>query len=1130
MISVKKALAVLLIASFIVISLQPAFHTSRQATALGFSIPVQPGNYNSGKQVTVYIPQGSPGKGILSNFLSSYGVSLTNYGLLNTFHMPAEYATLITDGLNSLQNSLGMNYYISNNSAVAYPALTYAPSLQTPSAYVPSNIATAYSFNSAYNQNITGKGSTIALVDAYGDPSIKYDVRAFDNMTGLPPINLSIVYPNHIVPSGYNQSWSIETATDVEWAHAMAPGANIVLVIARDANVSTLDTAVSYVVSNNIANIISLSWGIQENQLGRSGVLTFSSVYKDAAQNGITILAATGDFGAYDQQNALTVNFPSSDPYVLAIGGTSLFVTNNVYRETAWGGILDGSSYGSGGGFSTDFKTPWWQQTPGYNSYGSAYRGSPDVSMDANKDTGMFVIAEAKDYKIGGTSIGTPIWADVVSLMNQATGKSLGFINPLLYQMSNTPAYAKSFYDVTQGNNGYYNATPGWDAATGLGTPIVGALINSTENIMNSYGSQAMIYGGGYNSSEIQATLSLSGSSASETMNGSTFYYLSSYYNQNNSVKIGLKVNNTTISGGYMISQNGVTYQSFTPLSSFTTGIHSYNLDLNVTGSYVNYSIGGPEKSVHLFLENSGRSSMSFGTEQLGSMTNDTQIPGATFHNVTLIRNGTSSQPKAVYENHYSSSGFKGYSTIQITKSTGSNYSVGYSPAPSDKSLTSYTNNNPQIVYTLSYSATPTAQFAIANGTGAWTWYLNGTKISGSNNYNTFNAGGVYNVTANSTTTPGLSLTRFIYIPFMETILVNASSKVSYDLHPQFTAVVNQFYSYSGTISLKVPSIQGSNNLTVSSKGFISQNSPFSGGVSQNLTILPLDVSLSVFAYPGNATVTINGNSIPGALGIHTDILQPQTANITVSSLGYKNATGQINLMPGTNYTTQSSLQPLSQSGFAAINGNVTDGFYSFPISGVNVSINGSGYLYTNQSGYFIMYLKPGNYNISFTSPLYRQKYLNLSINSALVESLSISLYPKSINTTPPSISLGRMFPLLFYLGYVSWSAYKGPNFAAYQIYVSTNHTMSNYRTVTINNQNTTFAFLTGILPGQTYYIKVTLYLNDGEIYSSGVLGLSYSSPLIILANFAIVFGIVAYAVMAIRYIGRMRKKRTIRL
>ncbi len=1131
MIPLKKALVALLISGFVMIQIQPALDLPSHGITFSPMIGVASQNVTT-TQVSVYAPQGSLANSMLSSFLSTLGISLSSFGSLSTFNMPQQYSGRIISELNNLESNSGLHYYINNATAVAYPSLSFSPvtpSQQTPSEYFPNNIANAYNFTYPLTHNLTGKGTTIAIVDGYGSPSIKYDIRAFDNTTGLPPVNLSIVYPNNVHPTSYNSSWSIETSTDVEWAHALAPGANIMLVVAKDANVSSLDTAVSYVIANHLANIISLSWGIPENHLSTAGFNTFSAVYKQAAQEGITVLAATGDYGAYDQQSQLTVNFPSSDPYVTAIGGTSLYVYNNEYSQKAWGGELNGNVYGGGGGYSAYFKTPWWQKAPGF---GSAYRGIPDVSMDANKDTGMFVISQGKDYKIGGTSIGTPIWADVVSLMDQATGHSLGFVNPLLYQISSTPAYSKSFTDITAGNNGYYNATPGWDAATGIGTPLVGDLVNSTLRIYEPYGSNALVYGAGYNSTGISSQLKLHGDPSSETQNGSTFYYLASYYNQNNYVKAGVEVNNTTVSQGYMVAQDGIVYENFTPVTPFTATTLSYKLNLSVDGQFVNYTVGGSSFSLKMFLKNAGRSSLAFGAEQIGSMTNMTVIPGASFLNVTLYNNGTMSQPQSVYESHFSGPGYPGYSTIQITDLSGTNYSVSYSSMSPDTVLTPAASSSPQIVYSLSFSTPVQANFNLANFSGSATWYVNGSLMGGTGgNHTSFAYGGTYYIKAETSGITPTTIKRTITIPAVAESNITATSTIPYDSTPSYSVLLDHFYRYTGSGTITVPSLQSGNTLELTSHGFNSEKSSFGSGSNITIPLVARNVSVSIFTYPENATVMINGNSVPSDSGMHKASISPREINVSVSYQGYTGTSGQYRLYPGQNFTRQDIIAPTNITEYATVSGNVTDGIYSFPIGGVNVSLGGLPLVFTNSTGYFVVYFKTGKYNVSYTSPLYLQKSIILNLTDTTNRTMGVTLYPKNINITSlPQVNINRIFPLLFYFGYISWTAYTGSGFGAYQIYISTTQDMSSFRTMTIGGQNSTFAFVSGIVPGQKYYVKVTVNLNDGEVYSSPVVTLSYSNPLVLLANFAIVIGIAAYAVMAVRFIGRMRRKRTIRL
>ncbi len=1128
----KRLLAAIILAGMIVLQLQPFLYSNNDSSVIALnSIQASTPNGGNQSQVTVFIPPGSGFvQGILSQYLSTVGIPLDSYGLLSSFHIPASSSSGVVGELKILEHDFGISYYVSNSSAIAYPSSYNAsavnPAQQTPNEYLPVDISRAYNFTYPLTHNVTGKGTTIALVDAYGDPLINYDVSAFDNLTGLPPTNLKIIYPGNYHPTQYNRSWSIETATDVEWAHALAPGARILLVIAQNANVSSLDYAVSYVVSNHLANIISLSWGLPENQLDPQGINTFSKVYKYAADSGISILAATGDYGAYDQQTSLTVNFPSSDPYVLAIGGTSLYPVNNHYEQSAWGGTYDGSSYGSGGGYSSYFSAPWWQVAPGF---GSAYRGTPDVSMNANKNTGMLVISEAKPYKIGGTSIASPIWADVISLMDQVSHRSLGFVNPLLYQIANSPLYKTSYEDITTGNNGYYNATTGWDPATGLGTPKVGDLINATQKVLSPYGAIALINGTGYNASGITATMNVTGSPQNETYNGTTFYYLGSYFNSGNFAKAGIEVNNTTISKGYIISQNGIEYQSFQDIGTFSSGVHSYNISLTLSGKYLNFTVNGQETSLALYLENAGESRMSFGAEQISSGSDMVKIPYATFTGVAIQHNNTAYAPNQIYETHYSGLGTAGYSTIQIGSSSPANYTVSYSANPSNEIFGTTVAPITQILYTLSYSSTPEAIFSLLNNPSATPpqWYVDGTSLSG-NNYTTFQKGGIYNVTA--VYGLGEEITRFINVPSVQTVNVTAKSPVSYDSAPSYRLAINHFYSFSGSGNIKVPALVGPNNLTITSYGYkvISADLPFASTYS--LTLSPQPVNVSVFTFPSNATVTVNGNLTNSSAGLHSVSMMPQTAYINISSPGYQPININVNLQPGSNYSRQETLIPLNVSGMAVLTGNVTDKLYNFPIGGVRIFNTSAPQTFTNTSGYFIMFLNPGKYNISFSQYLYVEQYLNINITGTKTTSISVQMAPKNANVSNiPNIEIGRSFPLLFYFGYISWNKYSGSSFAAYQIYISTSHSMAQYRTVTVSNQNTTFAFITGILPGKDYYITVSVFLTDGEIYSSHIVSFGYSNPFVLLANAAILIGIIVYAVMAARYLGRMRKKREIK-
>jgi subtilase family serine protease len=407
--------------------------------------------------------------------------------------------------------------------------------------YSPSEIQLAYNLNPLYNAGYDGSGQTIVIVDAYGSPQTYQDLLIFDSIFGLPdPPSFTIYYPTGIPDVDWEdptvQGWAVETSLDVQWAHAIAPGADIALVVAQSSWTSDMNPSIDYAVRNELGSVISQSFGIQEPWLTgpyRQIISEMHNSYVQAAAKGITVLASTGDYGSngYPFFDFNSVSHPSSDPYVTAVGGTSLYMeldenyVGTAYSyETVWeeaylyGDPADPYLWyaGTGGGVSMFFSMPAWQKEAEIEVtevFGDTYtpkkRAVPDVSYNAGVYTSPVICvvtlpAGTYLYWIGGTSAGAPQWAGIVAIANQMTtewgGTTVGFMNPKLYSLytrKHGAEYLNCFNDVTlddpgfpYGNTGWYWAdpgtynyysgatpvwgyavTPGWDACTGLGTP-----------------------------------------------------------------------------------------------------------------------------------------------------------------------------------------------------------------------------------------------------------------------------------------------------------------------------------------------------------------------------------------------------------------------------------------------------------------------------------------------------------------------------------------------------------------------------------------------------------------------------------------------------------------------------------
>jgi subtilase family serine protease len=361
--------------------------------------------------------------------------------------------------------------------------------------YGPDQIRTAYGFDTLINAGYDGRGRTIVIVDAFSDPALRRDLSIFNQVFGLPSANLTVVAPDGETPfdpnDGNQVGWSGEIALDVEYSHAMAPGAKIVLVEAKSSTDSDIQSALQYVADNNLGDVLSQSFGEAESCLGvnadgthQPGVTLAAvhRIYRQMADEGITAFASAGDDGSAQPTcdgsgEMLAASTPASDPLVTGVGGTQLFADprTGVYdHEVVWN---EGRTFGAagGGGFSSVFEQPSFQR--GLGDFPG--RGIPDVAYSGAINHGVLVAWSVLDpagtfYVFGGTSAGSPQWAALAAIAGQLNHGRLGAINPALYKLS-----SGDFHDITRGNNAFdgvpgYTASQGWDPTTGLGTPYAG--------------------------------------------------------------------------------------------------------------------------------------------------------------------------------------------------------------------------------------------------------------------------------------------------------------------------------------------------------------------------------------------------------------------------------------------------------------------------------------------------------------------------------------------------------------------------------------------------------------------------------------------------------------------------------
>lgn len=370
----------------------------------------------------------------------------------------------------------------------------------------PYTLRTAYGMNSLLARGLTGKGQTVVDIVSYGSPTLQQDIDTFDRQFGLPPITLRIEAPIGSVkfdPSNNDMvGWAEETTLDVEVIHAMAPGAGItVLTSPVDETEGTIGlpqflALEQYAVNHKLGQVFSQSYVASETTLadktGRDLVANYTAFYQQiTTKQGWTIVNGSGDHGATDFSDIAAtqfsttpiVNFPADEPWVTAVGGTTLQRTGTDVSEVSWNG--------SGGGVSKFFSQPDFQKglPQAVQTQLKGQRGIPDVAADANPTTAMAVYFAGRWEQIGGTSAATPMWAGIIAVADQMAGHPLGFINPGLYQIANSAKAAQDFRDITSGDNSFqqsganpvnvqgFTAMSGWDAVTGCGAPIADKLL-----------------------------------------------------------------------------------------------------------------------------------------------------------------------------------------------------------------------------------------------------------------------------------------------------------------------------------------------------------------------------------------------------------------------------------------------------------------------------------------------------------------------------------------------------------------------------------------------------------------------------------------------------------------------------
>ncbi|GMA62557.1 kumamolisin [Alicyclobacillus fastidiosus] len=425
--------------------------------------------------------------GTTTSFNEAFGVELAMYehpdfkyrGHTGAIHIPAPLSDIVVAVL-GLDNrpQTKPHFRIHHGEVVETRALAAQTS------YTPPEVAQLYNFP----ENITCNDQCIGIIELGGGYHLDALQEYFSSL-GVPTPTISSVSVDGATnqPTGDANGPDGEVDLDIEVAASVAPGAKIVVYFAPNTDAGFLNAITTAMHdTTNKPSVLSISWGGAESTWTEQAMQAMNSAFQDAAALGVTVCCASGDDGSADSvdDGEVHVDFPASSPYVLACGGTRLTASNGtILSEVVWN---DGSTGGaSGGGVSAVFPLPSWQSNanvpPSANPGGHVGRGVPDVAGDADPDTGYQVLVDGQTLAIGGTSAVAPLWAGLIAIANHTLGHPVGFLNPILYGL---PSADGAFHDITSGNNdvngtdGAYQARPGWDACTGLGSPNGTKLVN----------------------------------------------------------------------------------------------------------------------------------------------------------------------------------------------------------------------------------------------------------------------------------------------------------------------------------------------------------------------------------------------------------------------------------------------------------------------------------------------------------------------------------------------------------------------------------------------------------------------------------------------------------------------------
>jgi subtilase family serine protease len=424
-----------------------------------------------------------------------------------------------------------------------YGIFTCQLGLSVGQCYDPYQMRHAYQIDSLVNAGYDGKGHTIVIVDAFQSPRIVSQLNTYDTFYGLPGLNglgnpadpnlgtFTQIAPDGLTPfvvgDGNMTGWAEEISLDVLWAHAIAPGANITLVLAKSNNDADIQSALQYAIDHNLGDVISMSFGENESCMEPDILSAQHAAFASATQKGITLFASSADQGAALQTCdgnswVKAASSPATDPLVTAVGGTELraadyciagvtvpacdpstsplpgtWLSEIVWNEGPTGDFqaFFDATEATGGGFSVLYDEPAYQTS---TLPGGKQRAVPDVGYNAAILHGVLTYLDIPGiapgfYRFGGTSAGSPQWAGILAIANQKAGGRLGFLNSAIYQIGKVnKAYPATFHDIVDGTNSAlefdsddnpvaitgFAAGVGWDATTGFGSPIDTSLVD----------------------------------------------------------------------------------------------------------------------------------------------------------------------------------------------------------------------------------------------------------------------------------------------------------------------------------------------------------------------------------------------------------------------------------------------------------------------------------------------------------------------------------------------------------------------------------------------------------------------------------------------------------------------------